>query len=186
MITLNQSIGNARPSLRIETGDILRITLRHVIHLSETGDLPLFTWTLGLPQAALAATLEARSLPSWHAESIPPNEYSVIEKMVPRTFHTLRSRLLQFRTRSLDTNDADHLSRAIAAACFGSRQLWQDLGLHGERELASLLATYFKPLHQKNKRNTKWKRFLFSELHETSEHWSSIREMLLKCLMQRK
>lgn len=185
MITLNQTSGDSKPSPRPQVENLLRTTVGRILHLSETGDLPLFTWTLGLPQHTLATVLETLALPSWHAESIPPSEYAVIEKMVPPTFDTLRRSLFQFRTPSLDAIHADHLARAITAACFGSRQLWQDLGLKDEEALSTLLAVFFQPLHRKNKRNTKWKRFLLSALHETPEQWSSIREMLLKCVMQR-
>lgn len=169
-------IYSARPA------DMLPNAISSVRSLSEQGDLPLFVWTLGLPQGALVSMLKECSLPSWRTESLMAHEYERIEKMVPQTFNTLRLRLLQYRTRLIDPVHADYLARAVAAACFGNRSLWEDIGLQGDEQLSSLLATFFYPLHQKNKRFKNWKRFVLTELHAVTDHAPTIPEMLLKCV----
>lgn len=167
------------------TPDILRKVVSSVRFLAEEGDLPLFTWTLGLPQGALIRMLEECALPSWDTESLPAHEYDFVEKMLPETFNMLRLHLFHYRTGLLDVAHADYLARAVAASCFGSRPLWQDLGLGKEEDVSILLATFFNPLYRKNKHCKNWRRYLFSELHVGSARWSSIPEMLLKCILNR-
>ena len=127
MITSAQSLVGALRSPDPPTDDLLKIAISSVLRYSEGGELPLFAWTLGLPQQALLRLLEDCFMPSMVVESIPTHEYAVLEKMVPKTFTALRTMLFQERTRFIDETYADCLSRAIAAACFGNRQLWLDL-----------------------------------------------------------
>jgi len=185
MITPAQSRGSALRRPGRPAGDLLKTIIGNVLHRSEGGELPLFAWTLGMPQQALLRMLEDCSMPSAVAESIPAHEYAVLEKMVPKTFTSLRAMLFQDRTRFIDETYADCLARAIAAACFGSRQLWQDLGLNDDETLSTVLASYFHPLYQKNAQHIKWKRFLFSELYSPQRLIHSFPDMLLNSLIHR-
>ncbi|MBP5998691.1 MAG: nitrogen fixation protein NifQ [Azonexus sp.] len=167
------------------TRDMFRDAIAHVRAAAEDGDLPLFVWTLGLPQPGLIALLHDCSLPADGVVSLAPSEYLQLEKMVPGTFDELRRLLFQYRTRLIDVAHADYLSRALAGACFGNRPLWRDLGLRDEAALSSLLATFFLPLVQKHRHCRRWKRQLFGELHQPVDAGFSVLELLLKCIRQR-
>lgn len=165
--------------------DLLRLAVRRVFQHVEDGELPLFAWTLGLPQRALQAMLVNCDLPAGHIEALAGRDYAVIEKMVPATFGALRALLFRNRTRLIDETHADCLARAVAAACFGSRPLAEDLGLKGDEALASLFATCFHPLYRRNAGGGKWKSFLFREIHAESRQAHSLPEMLLNCMARR-
>lgn len=164
---------------------LLRNLVAKVRHLAEEGDIPLFVWTLGLPQFALRRMLEECQLPSATLINMDNEGYARIEQFIPQSFNDLRLMLFQHRTRLVDTVHADYLSRALAGACFGSQQLWQDLGFAGEEELASFMATFFAPLAQRHKHCRHWKRQLLKDLHSLAEAGFSIPDLLLKCVLMR-
>lgn len=135
-----------------------------VLRNAQDGELPLFAWTLGLPQPALLAVVE-HCFPELGAlESMSQQQYAAIVATVPDEFRALAALLLAHRSSDIDPQRADWLAHAIAAASLGSRHLWQDLGLTGRDAVCSLLERYFQPLYRRNTRNLKWKRFLFAEL----------------------
>ncbi|WP_025917434.1 nitrogen fixation protein NifQ [Herminiimonas sp. CN] len=135
-----------------------------VLRNAQDGELPLFAWTLGLPQPVLAA-LVAHCFPELGAlESMPQQQYAAIAATAPVEFRDLAVMLLANRSVTADLQHAAWLAHAIAAASLGSRHLWQDLGLTGRDALSRLLAQYFAPLYRRNTHNLKWKRFLFAEL----------------------
>lgn len=166
----------------------LRDVVAHVRHLSEEGELPLFVWTLGLPQRVLYHLLDTCNLPTDPLGTMESAEFEQIKQLVPDAYHDLRRMLFQHRTRLIDTTHADYLSRTVAAACFGSQQLWEDLGVASEGEFASFMATFFTPLSVRHKHCRHWKQQLFTELH-TLQHRAtssvSIPDLLLKCLLMR-
>jgi len=164
---------------------LLRGLVAHVRLLAEEGELPLFAWTLGLPQGALCRMLEECHLPSGALSAMDSTNFGRIERLVPNSYHDLRLMLFQHRTRLVDAIHADYLSRALAGACFGSRQLWEDLGLSSDDELASFMATFFVPLNLRHKHCRHWKRQLFKDLHTPSEAGFSVPDLLLKCVLMR-
>lgn len=185
MTTQAQALaGRLRPSNH-HADEFLKTAVCSVLRRAEEGELPLFTWTLGLPQVALLRILEDCFLPSEVVESMPAHEYAILETMAPKTFSALRAMLFQERTPFIDETYADRLARIIAAACFGSRQLWQDLGFSDDDPLSTVLASYFHPLYRKNAQHIKWKRFLFSELYSPQRRVHSFPDMLLNSLIHR-
>lgn len=135
-----------------------------VLRNAQDGELPLFAWTLGLPQPALSAMV-ARCFPELGTlEWLPQQQYAAIVDAAPGEFRDLAAMLLANRSATADLQHADWLAHAIAAASLGSRHLWQDLGLTGRDAVCRLLEQYFAPLYRRNTQNLKWKRFLFAEL----------------------
>jgi nitrogen fixation protein NifQ len=135
-----------------------------VLRHAQDGDLPLFAWTLGLPQREWLVMLDTCFPGLGDLEAMQPHAYAAIEKTLPKFFLDLASMLFEQRSKTVDAQHADWLARAIAAGCHGNRHLWQDLGLRGQNDVSALLSSYFPSLHAKNIGSVKWKRFLFSEL----------------------
>lgn len=164
---------------------LLRGVVAHVQGLIEEGEIPLFVWTLGLPQAALGQMLEDCKLRSPLLDCMDSKGYTWLELLVPQSFHDLRLMLFQNRTRLIDSVHADYFSRVLAGACFGSQQLWQDMGLGNEDELASFMATFFSPLALRHKQCRHWKRQLLKNLHGLTKNGLSPPDLLLKCVQMR-
>lgn len=138
--------------------------LAAVLHGAALGELPPFAWTLDLPQERLL-TLIAEQVPgTLSVIPLSAQRYATLRQKIPKAFTALLAMLLDSRAPGAAPATADRIARIIAAASFGSRHLWQDLGLNGRDEVSLLLAAYFPALHQANTRNLKWKRFLFAEL----------------------
>lgn len=53
------------------------------------------------------------------------------------------------------------LAGMMARRSMAPHHLWQDLGLRNRQELGWLMERYFEPLAEKNKKDMKWKKFLF-------------------------
>jgi len=144
---------------------LLRRSLAAVLRGAQDGNLPLFTWTLGLPQEQLLGLLgEVFSELASGLEPLPDTQYAHFLVTTPADFTDLVNLLCARRSASTHDKNVEWLARVIAAASFGGRHLWQDMGLNGREEVDELLATCFLPLYQGNTANLKWKRFLFSEL----------------------
>lgn len=135
-----------------------------VLRHAQEGELPLFAWTLGLPQPALLELLVDCFPELEPLQTMPSPHYQTLLDTVPADFAALVELLLAHRTPGADARQADWLARAIAAAGFGGRHLWADLGLTGRDEVSGLIERYFQPLFERNTRNLKWKRFIFAEL----------------------
>lgn len=140
---------------------------------AQSGDLPLFTWTLGLEQDELLRLIKHCFPELGQLEALSPQEYAVLLKTTPEYFFPLCA-LLQSHARpsTTATTTQKWLAHAIAAASMGERHLWQDLGLSTRDELTTVLQTFFPGLHARNTpldktgQTLKWKRFLFKELGE--------------------
>ncbi len=161
----------------------LRGVVAQVRACSEEGELPLFVWTLGLPQVALVQMLDEVELPSESVAQLDSNGFRHLEGLTPRSFHEIRLMLFQRRTRLVDRFHADLLARAIAGACFGNRSLWQEIGLPDEEALSSFIQTFFAPLAQKHKHCRNWKRQLLKDLYGLGGAEFSISDLLLKCVL---
>lgn len=135
-----------------------------VMRNAQSGELPLFAWTLGLPQVELLR-LVARLFPELGALApLAPHEYAILLNGRPADCADLAALLLAHRAPGSNHDHARWLAHAIAAAAQGERHLWQDLGLAGRAELGTLLAQHFPTLHARNAKDMKWKRFLYAEL----------------------
>lgn len=152
---------------------------------AEAGELPLFVWSLGLPQPALGRLLDEFGLPAAAVAQLAPGAFDWLEQLTPAAFHELRRMLFEQRTKLLDPAHADSLARALAGACFGNLPLWEDAGFASEAELASFIGTFFAPLAQQYRNSRHLKRQFFKDLHRRSQVKPAIAELLLKCFLLR-
>lgn len=143
---------------------LARKVIAGVMSNAQTGELPLFAWTLGLPQSELLEAV-ARYFPELGAlEPMPEQKYAVILRNMPPRFGELFALLMSHGTPHEKSRHLGWLARALAAATMGERHFWQDAGLHNRAEISQLLAHYFPGLHARNTLNLRWKRFLYAEL----------------------
>lgn len=130
------------------------------------GDLPLFAATLGFDRSEFHALL-AVCLPAAAAEvEWEARAHALCASQLPTLFEPLARLLLAHRAPSLSERPARWLAYAVAAASFGQRHLWQDLGLAGRTEVGRLMGLCFPELAAHNTLDLKWKRFLFQALGE--------------------
>lgn len=146
-----------------------------VLSGAQGGDLPLFAWTLGLAQTEQRAMLRRRFPVLAQAPMVPEGCYVRIG-IAPLQFAPMAALLREHGHRELAEDLSDYLARALAAACFGHRELWQDLGLRHREELDWFMVLYFPPLYRRNAAGGCWKRFLFAE----SEHGAAALPVCLR------
>lgn len=143
-----------------------RAVMAGVLRNAAAGELSLFASTLGLTQDEFRAMVET-CLPG--AASAAPGidpAFTLCATQVPDLFDPLARMLFEFRAPDMAERPARWLALALAAACFGHRHLWQDLGLGGRTETTRLLALHFPALAAGNHADLKWKRYLFLTLGE--------------------
>ncbi|MGB0747257.1 MAG: nitrogen fixation protein NifQ [Magnetospiraceae bacterium] len=76
----------------------------------------------------------------------------------------LRSLLLAHRAKR---DPAEFwIAELICAGCMGSDHLWQDLGLWARADLTRMIEYNFPRLGRRNRKNMKWKKFLYKQLCE--------------------
>lgn len=132
---------------------------------AQEGELPLFAWTLGLSRSVLLALIAEHYFPEIiHLHRLTEDQYNRLRQNVPAEFEALVVLMTRLRSTTTDEPQAEWLARVVAAACFGERHLWEDLGLADRDELSQLLERYFEPLYSRNQKSLRWKRFLFAEL----------------------
>lgn len=143
------------------TDGLLWQVIGSVLVGAQNGDLPLFAWTLGLPQAQQRALLH-RHFPhlEWPDE-LPSQSYARL-CAVPARFVALYQLLSQRQRSALPEQQRDWLCRATAAGCFGHQWLWRDLGLADRGALDALMAEYFAPLCGENPQHLPWKALLLA------------------------
>lgn len=152
------------PPLAGQIPSLVTKAIAGVLRHAQEGELPLFAWTLGLPQPALLDMLASCFPELEPLEAMPPPHYQALLDTAPDDFAALVELLRANQTPNAEARQADWLARAIAAASFGGRHLWADLALSDRDEVSALMAHYFQPLFARNTRNIKWKRFIFAEL----------------------
>ncbi|MEO7106917.1 MAG: nitrogen fixation protein NifQ [Rhodoferax sp.] len=144
--------------------DLMVQAISGTLRNAQEGEIPLFAWTLGLSQPDYQVML-AQCLPELRkSETHTAADHARLGQNTPADFKLLASLLYTHRSPDADSQHADWLARTIAAACFGSRHLWQDLGLGGREDMSCLLRHYFTSLYALNIQSLKWKHFLFREL----------------------
>ncbi len=166
---LHQFSSQAGQHQPVTEADYVRMAIAGVLRHAQEGELPLFAWTLGMQQDQFITMLhqcfpELQMAGGQALATLSPSQYQVLLQTAPADFLPLTQLLLDFKSAQVDRLQADWLARAIAAASFGSRHLWQDLGLPGREVVSKLMQTYFTELDARNIHNWKWKRFLFAEL----------------------
>ena len=62
--------------------------------------------------------------------------------------------------------ESEWIIALIVAACLGGDHLWQDLGLFSRSELSALLRHNFPEMAAKNRKDMKWKKFIYKQLCE--------------------
>ncbi len=133
-----------------------------VMRNAQAGELPLYAWTLGLPQDALAQMIR-RCFPEVGVlERMPRAQYRRLASALPADFTALVGMLLAGCSLGGDAQTTWWLAHAVAAACQGSRSLREDLGLADEDELSRLLTGHFAPLARSRPWGCGWKDFLIA------------------------
>ena len=143
---------------------LLTRAISGVLTGAQEGLLPLFTWTLGMPQGDLLHMVQHCFPELGELEPGDDSDYERILQSVPQDFNEMVSMLLAEPSDFDEQPERAWLARAVVAASFGEQHLWEDLGLFGREDVSTLLAQYFPALAQRNVRGMRWKRFLFHEL----------------------
>lgn len=118
----------------------------HVMRAAQHGDLPLYAWTLGLSQADLLALLRGLfpELPA--LQGMPEASYRLLHAQVPPRMQALARKLFACRAFGTGSLRSNALARALAMACAGEEELWQDAGLSSPQALRPLLQACFTGL----------------------------------------
>ena len=135
------------------------LAIKNVLRAADDGDLPLFAATLGIPPKEFAMLLDERSQPPFKFTVLHAD---LLSDWLPGLFLPLVELLWDYQC--CEDRFGWLVSHAIASACFGHQHLWQDLGLHGQKDVSCLLSQYFPVLFARNTQDLNWKRFLFKEL----------------------
>ena len=117
--------------------------IRGVISNAESGDLPLFASTLGLPEDQYRAMLTHYFSEYGAADKVSESSYELLQSSVPRSFSQVLERVLSLRDEADDRPDVLWLAHAIASAAYGEQWLWKSMDLADVVQLQTLLAHYF-------------------------------------------
>ena len=150
------------------TDGLLWQVVGSVLNGAQNGDLPLFAWTLGLPQAQQRALLHGHFPHLEWPDELPAHGYARLGA-VPARFVALYELLQHHLAPRFDAQCGDYLSRALAAGCFGHQWLWRDLGLPGRASLDALLAEHFPQLAAHNDLSLPWKGFLLAQAGHSTQ-----------------
>lgn len=96
---------------------------------------------------------------------MPDAQYQQLLRMCPPDFAAMLALLLANRNPAQPECPSRWLAHAIAAACYGERELWEDLELGSREDLGLLLKQYFPPLHARLRAGHNWKQVLLTEFH---------------------
>jgi nitrogen fixation protein NifQ len=158
---------NSPSALQLQAQDasLIQRVVRHVLESQVDGRLPLWPWHSTLTEAQREAVHTRWPLQAalWDEldkrVSMPASAAEGHELLTP-----LRDLLLEHR--AVPDPVLTLLANTLAAACFGSHHLWEDLGADGREEVSRLMLVGFPALHEANHRNLRWKRHLFLTLGE--------------------
>lgn len=75
-------------------------------------------------------------------------------------------RYLLARAARPDHAETAWMAEILVAGCLGEDHLWQDLGLWSRQDLSNLIAYNFPVVAAANRRDMKWKKFLYKQLCE--------------------
>lgn len=145
---------------------------------AEQGDSALFAWSLGLRHDEWCEMRRSHSPELDHIEPLRADRHEVVFDMAPPAFIHLRDSILDERNREAHTSRAKWLAGAIAAGCFESGHLWENLGLGSRHDLDELLSSYFPSVFLANTDRIRWKRFL---LKRSLDEATTIALMKVNC-----
>lgn len=100
---------NTRPTLE----GLMTRAIAGAITSAQEGNLPLFAWTLGLPQAALKDMIEQCFPELGDLEPVSPTQYAMFVEATPHDFHALLDLIGQHRSPDVPASHTDWLARAI-------------------------------------------------------------------------
>lgn len=142
---------------------------------SDRGNTGLFatilaSWIQGggaLPSWLGLSSLEFRKLlkkdfPNLSFTGITGRESANLDYQRALEWNDLRRYLL--RNRAHRCPSEVWMVDIVSAACMGASHLWQDLGLRNRGELSALMKRNFPRLASKNRKDMKWKKFIYREL----------------------
>ena len=118
----------------------------HVMRAAQQGDLPLYAWTLGLPQAELLAMLHTLFPELSPLQALPEPHYRLLQAQVPPRKHRLARCLQACAAPDADPVHSEALARALAMVSAGESELWQDAGIASPQALLALLQAHFPGL----------------------------------------
>jgi len=125
--------------------------------LSKQGVLPRY---LGLSLADFRIFMNSQFPGFCINENFRKNEVFTDERMPEKDdLITLFSGYRAYRSAS-----EIWISYILTAGCLGSNHLWQDLGLWDRQQLTRLMSINYPALAAQNKKNMKWKKFLYKQL----------------------
>ncbi|MDO4636643.1 MAG: nitrogen fixation protein NifQ [Lautropia sp.] len=139
---------------------LLRRAVSGVLRNAQNGDLPLFTWTLGLPQSELLHLLRSLFPEIEPVAPMAEKQYQRLLDMCPSDFCAMRNMLQQYRDPEQSERQATWLAHAITCACYGEHDLWQELDLGQQNDLSHLLHQYFPALYSRLSQSQDWKKAL--------------------------
>ena len=118
----------------------------HVMRAAQQDDLPLYAWTLALPQHRLLVLLRALYPELPVLQGLPVAAYRRLVARVPPCRQALVDHLLAHADPDGDHLRQEALARALAMAGMGEAELWQDAGMPSPQALQQLLKTHFPDL----------------------------------------
>lgn len=144
--------------------NLLTRAISGVLIGAQEGELPLFAWTLGLRPEAYVSMVKVCFPELGELDIGSKRQFEQLLSTTPPQFEQLVHMMLRYRPAGSNAPASEWLARAVAAACFGSHHLWEDLGLFSRQDVSTLLAEHFPALVARNVNEMRWKKFLFHEL----------------------
>jgi nitrogen fixation protein NifQ len=144
--------------------NLLTRAISGVLTGAQEGELPLFAWTLGMRPDAFVSMVKQCFPELGELDLGSKRQFEQLLNTTPAQFEQLVHLMLRYRQDGFNNPASEWLARTIAAACFGSHHLWEDLGLFDRQDVTTLLTEHFPGLVARNVNEMRWKRFLFHEL----------------------
>lgn len=154
------------PALPPGMAYLLQRAVSGVLRGAQNGDLPLFAWTLGLPQEELLQVLAQLFPEVQPVEPLRDVQYQQLLALKPQDFASMLHILEENRNPALPAQPVRWLAHAMTAACYGEHELWRDMGLGDMGDLAQLMQACFPPLYERQRIGQNWKQLLLTELHD--------------------
>lgn len=141
-------------------GDIRSRALSGVLERAGSGQLPRFAQWLGLPPDAFRRMLD-QCFPGAAAAGWEPDAPAIEATRLPCEFPDLVDMLLDGLSPGSGAEAGRWAAHALACGCFGGGHLWEDMGLSGRDDVATLLRQCFAPVFVANTADMKWKKFFY-------------------------
>lgn len=137
-----------------------------VVRNAQSGNLPLFTSTLGLGSFEFRNMVD-ECLTGADADAlrqIPAFFHVINAANVPRHFAALVRLFMEHRSAAHAERPVRWLTHAMVAAAFGYQPMWKDMDLDSAADTSQLMDDYFPSLAKGNHNAEGWKRHLFLTL----------------------